>query len=835
MSQLDARVLPGRPRLLSSLGLALLALGCGRSDSGGMAAGGGAQAADTLLERSLLAQEPESKREDLGRVAPDMRTGWGPGAVGAWAKSAEEWRDGRLMMLAYDVRSGVVLPANERAERKIEVWLSGPLGARSAPDSVPARLHLNGIQLGEVELGPAPQLVAIEAPLEAWVEGDNLFEVQVQRTYPGGVAPAAFSMGEVRYGEPRVVTADLGARSLSLPTGTAATYRIEPLGSGELWITGLAEFGGADELLVSLELAPVNLVTGDPDASAAETFEALLTPGDEALSHKFELDRGGAPLELSVSVRGPAEAALQIESLVLKERAEEPPNVIWIAIDTLSARHLELYGYGRDTAPNITRFAEEAVVFERCWTNAPWTLTSFFASLSGMYPSSHDIDQDPTKARSFVSMWERRTLAPNRWTLAEALRAGGWRTGAFVDHTWLVESYGVHQGFEVFDHTAGWIVNTDREHGFTSTLAAGLEWNDALDADQRRFLFVHGFDVHGPYASLPEWRDKVAEVPRPDPVPADMPASGLTKAFDIIPDYVTRAHAPAGSKPDRMDPGPIVDAYDGGIAEVDAKLGRFFTDLEERGLLENSVVVIFADHGESMVQHHRPFGHGTMHEEVSHVPLIVRLPGGKHGGRRITDQVQLVDLPPTILELCGLEPDREVFHGRSLVPLIEGEDQPLVGALCEGGGLDQQAFLYDGWKLIRQNPLEGEVSMRLTYPRLDPAWTEEFAPELVDNGLTKDRMRTIEKRFGSLLDLDRALRGQLSGRYVELYHLAEDPREQVDLAAEMPEKVAELEALMERELARAGAARRGARVLLEPPTLDETMLDALEAAGYVDR
>ena len=810
--------------------LLLLAAGCGRPHPEPSDAKSPSESETAVLgqaSRSLLERAPFEIVDDPGRLIPDELIGFGTAAGGAWAKQPV-LVDDDFLLDAYNTRSGVRLQANTPQTRQISAWMSGPRNSRTAPDAVEARLILNGIVLGQVELHEQPRWVSIEAPAEAWVRGENLFEVQVARTYPAAPAKVGFAMGEIRYGDPREVT--FGEGSLQLPPETAAAYRFEPLGPGTLTVKGRIELG--DERAGRLKL---NFDSGS-QTGPAKSVSIGLDEDEISFERQFDVRVTGEPSTLRLEFEAGPTARLVVEALDLIEPAGlARPNLIWVAIDTLAAQHLDLYGYGRETAPNLTKLAESSVVFDRAWANAPWTLASFFASLSGLYPSAHDLDSD-RETKGFESMWERRLLAPSRWTLAEALQAGGWRTGAFVDHTWLIESYGVDQGFETFDHSAGWISNTDRQAGFSSTLAGGLKWQAELPSKYPFFLFVHGFDVHGPYASKREWREKIRAQQRPMSLPESLPAGGV-KAFDVIPDYVTRVHAKGGQDklPDRMDPGPIVDAYDAGIAEVDDKLGRFFEELEARGLLETSIIVIFSDHGEAMVQHHRPFGHGMLHEEISHVPLIVRLPGGAQGGLRIQDQVQLVDLMPTLLELCGLESERPLLHGRSLVPLMEGKSLAPVPAMTEGGGLGQQAVISEGWKLIRQNPHDGAMTMRLSYPYLNPEWVSENAPELIGNGLTADRLRTVTARFGSKGKLDQALHKELDPLYYELYHLNEDPRELNDLSTQLPDKVAELEALLEAELSRAAQARAAVKITGEPPPLADEQIEILRAAGYIDR
>ena len=780
-----------------------------------------------VTAQDLLARAPEQLQEHEGRVEVDERIGYGPRAVGAWMREPVQ-AGGRWLLDARDRRAGVRLQAGAPRDQRIVLELAAPPMREPREKPLPARVYLNGVQIGELELGEELQTFTLAALAPAWVAGENLLEVEVPRLTAAGAMPLGFRMGSVAYGQPRRVVREPGR--LELPTDTAVAWCLEPLAVGELALAASAR--GIGTLLV--ELAELDPATGARSVAPLEARELLFDADAPRAELRLEVGPAVGPLELRLRFAGEDEAIATVEELAwTATRSEPPPSVLWIALDTLAADHLDLYGYPRTTAPQLAEFARDAVVFERCWTNAPWTLPSFFCSLSGLYASAHDLDVDDEGRRS-ISMWERRQLAPNRWTLAEALRAGGWQTGAFVDHVWLVESYGIDQGFEHFDTDAAWIHNKDREQGFSATSAAFLAWHDALPDGAPFFALVHGFDIHGPYASVPAFRERVRGVDTSVSLPETVASGGVTDAYDVAPRYVTEFHLPLGSAPERIDPRPLVDAYDGGIAEVDEKLGAFFDELDARGVLDTTWVVVFSDHGESMVQHHRLFGHGSLGEPIAHVPLVVRPPGGVRGGRRVSDRVQLVDLAPTFLELTGLSPEGRGLHGRSLAPLLDGSSLEPVPALCEGGGLDQQAIVLGDWKLVRENPHEGLPSMRLTYPWLDPDWRAEHAPELLTRGLTEDLLTSIAERFGGMKPLDDALLAQLSTRYVRLYDLASDPLELTDLAGERPAKVAELEALLDAELARAAEARARATVVTEPAPMDDTQIEALRAVGYLE-
>jgi len=138
--------------------------------------------------------------------------------------------------------------------------------------------------------------------------------------------------------------------------------------------------------------------------------------------------RLGKLLSLEISWDAPAATPLRFETLRLEERgATARPPIVFVSIDTFAARHLEAYGYARATAPNLTRLAEESVLFERCSANAPWTMPSYLSVMTGLYPGANHV---PLVFSEDVRLdnWDWWQVADNRWTLADALRGRGYQT-----------------------------------------------------------------------------------------------------------------------------------------------------------------------------------------------------------------------------------------------------------------------------------------------------------------------------------------------------------------------------------------------------------------------
>jgi arylsulfatase A-like enzyme len=299
--------------------------------------------------------------------------------------------------------------------------------------------------------------------------------------------------------------------------------------------------------------------------------------------------------------------------------------VILYLVDALRADHLPLYGYARDTAPNLSRFAEDAVVFEQAIASSSWTKPSLASVFTSLRPRDHGCLQ-------FYA-----PLDASNVTLAERLRAAGYTTGAVMANPILVSPVmGFAQGFSWFAAAR------------SPLLARGVV-DDALSfLDRSRglplFLYVHTMDNHDPYAA-----------PRP---------------FDrLFPPERTPRGAHGGGESADLD--RIVAQYDGEIAYGDQEFGRLLRELKRRGLYDDALIVFLADHGEEFRERGN-LGHGrTLFDELLRVPLVVKYPGGRHAGRRVGRQVQLLDLVPTILESQGL-PLPEGIAGRPLDEALGG-------------------------------------------------------------------------------------------------------------------------------------------------------------------
>jgi arylsulfatase A-like enzyme len=502
--------------------------------------------------------------------------------------------------------------------------------------------------------------------------------------------------------------------------------------------------------------------------------------------------------------------------------------VIFVSIDTLSARHLDLHGYARETAPNLTRFAAEGIVFERCWANATWTTPSYMSQWTGLLPWAHRVERDGDVYPC--------QLARARVTLAESLRAAGYRTAAFIDNPNLSPTFGFAQGFEVYDLSAALIDKRDHSGGARKVFADGLAWLEGLagqrsDGAAPAFLMLQVLDVHGPYAPTPPYRGAFAG----DGLGAedrDVPVGlGPGSLFGAAPHYVATPPG-ADEPPESVSTAALADAYDEEILQLDAALGELFDELRASGRLDDAIVIVSADHGESLVEHDSLFSHDLPYESVAHVPLIVRLPGGRDGGRRVATPVQLIDLYPTLLELAGDAP-QPGLHGRSLVPALAGGELAPVPIFCQGDLFGVQAVDLDGAKLIEMtlSPALDPLAFA-SYPPVR-AWFEERFP-ILEGRIPGTTSLALEEIGSADLTATWAEAEAAFGHpRHELYRTSSDPGELLDLALAEPSDV-ELRASL---LAFARRRTEAARIVPggdETQDLDPESRRALKALGYVD-
>lgn len=365
-------------------------------------------------------------------------------------------------------------------------------------------------------------------------------------------------------------------------------------------------------------------------------------------------------LTLLVVIQGTIWGMEQSAVRNLPQAKESAPNVLLIVIDTLGANHMSLHGYDRVTDPNLVRIAGEGVMFENAYATSSWTLTAHASLFTGRWPYEHKADGG-------------RSLDDTYPTIAEALASRGYRTGAFNGNFETVTSrWGFARGFHHFEDYYQTLPQLavssfygrfleyyvlhkvfNMEFSIDRRWAPGinrsaLDWIDQ-DAERPFFAFINYYDVHAPYIS-PE-RARFSEFENP---------GGLVNT-----DWTT-AGIYNPKTPEQVQ--GEIDAYDGGIYYNDGQIQTLLDELEQRGVLDDTIVIITSDHGELFGEHGLWEHHNSLYRPVIHVPLIVWQPKSIPQNIRIETPVSNAALPATILDLLG-EPGQDIFPGPSLAEL----------------------------------------------------------------------------------------------------------------------------------------------------------------------
>lgn len=388
--------------------------------------------------------------------------------------------------------------------------------------------------------------------------------------------------------------------------------------------------------------------------------------------------------------------------------------IVLVSIDTLRADHLPAYGYQKVETPRIDALAREGVVFDHAYAHSPQTLPSHACILSGRLPFE-------TGVRDNVGF----TVRPDTTLLPQLLRQRGFATAGVVSAFVMRKETGLDRGFDFYDSQMP-PAAPDRPMGQVQragidSLAVAERWMEN-QSSPRFFLFFHIYEPHKPY---------------------EPPAR-----------YA------------RFAP------YDGEVAYSDEIVGKLFDHLKQRGWYDRATIIVLSDHGEGLGDHGEQEHGLLLYDETIRVPLVVKLPFGAHGGRRVRTPVQHIDLVPTILDWLGAA-GPSGLRGRSLRPLLD----------------ERRAD-------IPESELYGEA----LFGRYHFGWSELYA-------LTDARYRFI-----------RAPRP-------ELYDLEQDPREEKNLADERRQTATAMRGVLDRLLSGVGIHTQE-RVSKED-------LERLQALGYL--
>lgn len=370
-------------------------------------------------------------------------------------------------------------------------------------------------------------------------------------------------------------------------------------------------------------------------------FDHVDRPRGRHLAPESAIDLGafaGREIELALTVSQEEASCRQARwgspKVIHRGGAPRPrrgrPNLILVGVDTLRADALGVYGRQPSVTPAIDAWAASSDLWLQAFASSNNTNPSFISLMTGLYAKNHGVYDLASK------------LDPSYLTLAEALQAAGYRTWGVTAATHLGANAGLDQGFERLETPIG-------QYFAETVLDVGLGWLEQ-PLDDPFFLFLHLFDAHVPHNPPARYHLGL----RPERNYGELPIASWVRFREPGPRQFDRRA--------RRQIQGHADLYPGEVAYLDRQVGRLIDFLASRQLLDTTVVALVADHGETLGERGGYFDHVGLHDNTTHVPLIVHWPG-QTAGRRIDGLVQHFDLFPTVLGFLGLA-----------VPSQDGED-----------------------------------------------------------------------------------------------------------------------------------------------------------------
>lgn len=328
------------------------------------------------------------------------------------------------------------------------------------------------------------------------------------------------------------------------------------------------------------------------------------------------------------------------------------PNILLFGIDSLLATHMSCYGYFRHTTPYIDRFAEGGTLFEKTYCPHVPTTSAYASMLTGM----------DTFTTQVIALRHKGGLRPEVKTLAEILKDEGYDTTC-IGFSGNPSS----RGFDNYiDYKASWgswdAGRSPKAQSLNEVAIPELE--RMAGQDQPFFLFLRHMDPHSPYLPPAPYERMFYHGNECDP---DNRSMEPVMTFKPFCDYFATWMPPGITDKDY-----VIAQYDGAIAYMDACIQSIFHTLETLGIMDDTIVILNGDHGETLYDHQCWFDHHGIYDVTLHVPLMIRYPHKMTVGKRVSGYNQHKDLVPTILELAEIDSGID-FDGRSLLPMVGGK------------------------------------------------------------------------------------------------------------------------------------------------------------------
>ena len=613
-------------------------------------------AAPMRVSYDLLAHLERAQLADAaGEVMNFDRARAGAVTVGGFHTQMDAAQiDGVDVALSRARRGTLLLPWDGRGARRVELsaraFRGGATSFRLGDFEVSADLPTDG-SYTEVALDLG----------ESLHPGLNELVVTTQRSGPWQGERAGFAIDWLRFGAAeRGEAPRRNGDALELPAGSSARWTLRCPAEGRLAV----EAGAHTGLHVGLKTEAGEEVEVPLCAGADGTLSAALTACTPQTLVELSLHAGDVAVTLS-------SAQLKVPEAEQPQGAPEPlANVLVYLIDTLRADHLQAYApETRVQTPGLSRFLRHASTFTEAHAQENWTKPSVATLLSSLYPWQHTATEGDSVVPRSVRL------------LPEMLHARGFRTAAFIANGYVSRHFGFRRGWDDYRNYIREGLRTPAQYVANDVLT----WLDAHGTDGRFFLYVHTIDPHVPYRPPPNFLEMYGDASYRGPVDFSHDATLL--------EHIKTGDVSVGDADHRQ----LEALYDAEISYHDVHFDRIMDGLERRGLSDNTMVIVTADHGEEFWDH-GSVGHGhSLYEELLHVPLFVRWPG-LHSAQRITGPAGLVDVVPTIFDALG-EQAPSGLSGHSLAPRLQNRRSDAPSVVLSGFFDNQRAAVVDDLKV----------------------------------------------------------------------------------------------------------------------------------------
>jgi arylsulfatase A-like enzyme len=452
-------------------------------------------------------------------------------------------------------------------------------------------------------------------------------------------------------------------------------------------------------------------------------------------------------------------------------------NVIVMVLDALRARNVSCYGYNKETTPNIDKLAATGIKFEKAYCTINTTDPSLTTIFTGMFPLRHGITNHGARVSSEeIDNFNRSGIK----TLPEMLKNHGYAT-CCVDWLgrWHKKGYdkyseedakpnaqkkfatSMSRRYHQLPKAVRWVVRNVYKRFQPQQLTAERYTDLAIDflnnATEPFFIFLHYWGTHIPYQAPKDIAARFRD--------AGKSTTEIKTIIDSIQNAEYKDYFANNLFYGARDPLDVIAKYDGAAYYVDQQIGRLVQSLKEKGIFDNTLIIVTADHGESLIEHGIYFDHHGLYQEIMHVPLVMCCPSVITKASRIPDPIQHIDLFPTILDLTGCKQGPGSIDGQSLRPRLDGTP----------------------------------------YKSRDYIYTEEFNRER-RTAISDGHFKLIFTPSGEVAVCE--ICGRPHGDAVELYDLANDPAETTNAASRYPDTVKQLSAEYKRLAAKLTAGAR---------------------------